>query len=500
MNSLNKITSVVFIFIKVIVVIAPFYLLYLALIKDIVPSGEITYSLDVEKQSSVITPLFPANRLDFASKYQSSGWQKIIKEPVYFEVRLPRKFDTAEVEVEYSNPGKTFIQTGLRTKGDLEWNYDFLPLDNPALNNLSWSYLENDKISLWQKNKKYQNIDQLYSVLPTINNLGVYAYNLERKYLIPGYKPTNKKQTIVRSLRGNHSFYTYIKDEPLDFIFRYNDINRMDGADPWKIVVFDDNGKEIYKMLVADDGKVGRFDGASKILSANLFLNNLPEGVYRVELQAEDEIFFRSIETMQQYVTFINRLYLVDSKEYLDGLTDLKIEPTSVYTTMGRLGFYTAHAAGLQRIGVGTSQSVNVNKTHTDFYITPKQLPVIVFVPQNDVKIFGRGLMALSKETYFNPEVYNLRDFAETPDIDFLLSSYKLPKEENGWLKNKTTFTLNNAEIVNRKLRFVISVPEFNEIERPVFIKKINVTLKGESMSVSKFLSDALKYVKHKSN
>ena len=79
-----------------------------------------------------------------------------MKEPIYFEARLPRKFDKAELEVEYSNPGKTFIQTGMRTQGESEWNYEFLPLDNPALNDLTWSYLSNDDVSLWQKNKNYQ--------------------------------------------------------------------------------------------------------------------------------------------------------------------------------------------------------------------------------------------------------------------------------------------------------------------------------------------------------
>lgn len=501
MKIIRRTIQISFSLIRALIIICPFVIVAWAFWRDLVPSGQITYDYQVGQQSAVITPLFPANRLDPADAVGTKKtWQQMIQEPIYFETRIPRKFDKAEVKVKFSNPDKTFMQVGLRTHGELEWNYDFLPLDNPALNSLSWPYLANDEISIWQKNKNYQTIEQFYSSLSSVNNLAVYAYNLNRRYLMSQYKPSTNRKTIVRAIRGNHSFYTYIKNETLDFIFKYNDINRMDGEDPWRIVVYDDKNNEVNKILIADDGKTGRFDGASKILTANLFIKNLPEGVYRIELQAEDDIIFRSIDTAQKYITFINRLYLVDSKEYTDGLVDLKLEPTSVYSTLGRVGFYTAHPAGLQRVGVGDQQIVDLNKTHTDFYITPKKLPTIIYVPVNDIKIFGRGLMALSEDTYFNPEIYNLRDFAETPDIDYLLSSYKPPVQIGPWLENKVVFDLANANTVNRKLRFVISVPELIDDQKRIYIESISVTFKSQEVSFKELMKNGLNYLKNKIN
>jgi hypothetical protein len=498
MKTLNNSIKIFFICLRICIIVSPVVILFIAGWRDLVPSGQTTYRYDIGKSSAIISPLFPANRLQPELLHTNSGWQKVVKEPVYFEARLQRKFDQAEVTVEFANPSNTFVQVGLRTIGELDWNYDYLPLDNPVLNNLNWPKLSNGSLSLWQRQKDFQTIEQFTSVLPTVNNLAIYAYNLQRKFLLPDYQPLAKRQTIVRSLRGQHVFYTYIKNELLDFIFKYNDINRADGFDPWKIVVFDSENKEIYKMLVADDGRGGRFDGASKLLTAKLYLPNLNEGVYRIELQAEDEIIFRSFDTAQRYLTFANRLYLVDSEEYSNGLTDLKIEPTFVYSTISRLGFYTAHSTSLQKISIGARQTINLDKTHTDYYLTAKEVPTIIYSPKNDIKIFGRGLLALSKDTYFNPEIYNLRDFAATPDIKYLLTSYQVPQQTGEWRQNRVVFSLANANPANRKLRFSISAPELQPEKDNIYIKSISLTLKGEKLSLSDFFKGLLKYIKNK--
>jgi len=233
-------------------------------------------------------------------------------------------------------------------------------------------------------------------------------------------------------------------------------------------------------------------------LDIAVYLEGLTEGVYKVILDCEDEIFFRQIKTKQRYLTFIDRLYLVDSPEYSDGLVGLNYKPTVVYSAMPRLGFFTAHPEGLQHVGIN-KEVIEVKETHQNYYLTPQKVPSIIYVEKNDLKIFGRGLLALSEDTYFNPEIYNLRDLTELNSINYLITDYHTPQSiEDGWKRNTVKFNLSNAKIINRKLKFVISATELNSLHDKIPIKEIKVSFSKQPLSWQEFYHKAASYVKKK--
>ena len=155
----------------------------------------------------------------------------------------------------------------------------------------------------------------------------------------------------------------------------------------------------------------------------------------------------------------------------------------------------SAHPKGLQTVGLGSNQSIRLSEEHKNYFVTPQNLPTYIYSTRNDLKIFGRGLMAFSKKMYFNPEIYNLRDFSITPDIDYLVSEYKSPKEANSWKINTVKFNLENAEIQNRKLRFAISIPELNSSNENLDLKQIKVTLDKKPLTYRQLLNKVIKYV-----
>ncbi len=482
---------------RIIIIILPFIILGFLIKKDLVLSGHLEFVYDFSEDSPVITNLFPANRMSetYQIKNTENFWQQIQQEPVYFETRLPQKFDTAEVEIIYKNNSQPLVQVGLRTLGSNDWSYDFKPLENQLLDDLDWFKIEDSRGSIWQKQKKYLSWDQFFDQIKSINNLASYNYDLDRKFLIPGYKATDSISQINRTIRGAHSFYTYIKNEALDFTFTIQDINRKDGPDPLTINVYNDQGNKIFAKEISDDGLISKFDVASEKRDVSLKILGLSEGVYRIELDCEDEIFFRQIKTKQQYITFINKLYLADSTEYADGFVDLNYSPITIYSTVPRLGLASAHPKGLQTVGLGSNQSIRLSEEHKNYFVTPQNLPTYIYSTRNDLKIFGRGLMAFSKKMYFNPEIYNLRDFSITPDIDYLVSEYKSPKEANSWKINTVKFNLENAEIQNRKLRFAISIPELNSSNENLDLKQIKVTLDKKPLTYRQLLNKVIKYV-----
>lgn len=486
---------------KFLIIAAPIVILFFLIKKDLVLSGDVEFVYDFSRPTPAITELFPANRASEVYKFKdyNTYFQSLLSEPVYFEARLPQTFDRAEVEIVYQNPSKSLIQLGLRTLGEGDWSYAFKPLDQPLLNNLDWSLIQEEIGTLWQRNKRYLNLSSFLNEIDLVSGLAGLNYPLSRQFKIDDYRPDNKLRVYNAAIRGQHSFYTYVKNEDLNFSFIIQDINRSEGPDPLIIALFNNDNEQIDFLKAADDGVVDNKSGASVKKEIIFKKSGLPEGVYRIELKADDDIFFRNIATTQRYLTFINRLYLVDNPEYSDGFLDLLYQPSIVYSTIPRLGFETSHPQGLQTIGLGENQSLSLADTHKNYFITPTALPTYIIVPKNDVKIFGRGLMALSQESYFNPEIYELSDAALTPDINYLISDYQIPQAQGVWQKNTVKFDLKNAATVNRKLRFMVSAPELKDEGNFVAISKISVRLiKDKPLTSREIFQKIIKYIKNK--
>ncbi|MCX6785512.1 MAG: hypothetical protein NTZ18_01505 [Candidatus Komeilibacteria bacterium] len=164
---------------RIIIILAPFVILGWLIKQDLALTGRLEFTYDFSHDSPVITDLFPAGRCSqiFQVKDKQEFFQQIFNEPVYFEVRMPQKFDTATVEITYQNIKQPLIQLGLATLGSQDWSYDFKPLENQSLDSLNWFKIADSQGTIWQRQKKYLNREQFNSEADNFENKIVYNFN-----------------------------------------------------------------------------------------------------------------------------------------------------------------------------------------------------------------------------------------------------------------------------------------------------------------------------------
>jgi len=484
---------------KAVIIIVPFFLLFWLINKDLVKNGQLEYVYNFDQTKPYITNLYPEDRLTARAQIGSGqGYeQSLVKEPVYFDVRLPQSFKTATVQVTYQNSSLPLVSLGLMTYGAVDWSYVFKPLENQLIDRLPWVKIENQQGTLWEKQKNYLSINQFFDEKTSQTKYAAYDYPLTKKFILTDYQIAKQKTELDFTLRGAHSFYTYIKNEPLDFSFTIQDLNLSEGADNFTVKVYNSSDQQIYEKTLEDNNTLSRFSQLGALNVVNIRLPLLSEGVYKVVLDCGDDIIIRKISTWQKYLAFIDHLYLADNPEYLPKVKDLKTKPAVVYSTLPRIGLETFDQAGLQEVSLD-SAAVNLSEVGKIYYQTPDKLPSLILVSKSGLEISGQGLLSLTKETYFNPEIYRLRDLTDLSNIDYLISQYQTPKEVSGWKVGQVQFDLSQARIINGKIRFAFSVPELNDGQGTITINQIKVNLYREPQTWKDLAFKAIKYLINK--
>ncbi|MDD3284516.1 MAG: hypothetical protein PHZ07_02880 [Patescibacteria group bacterium] len=443
--------------------------------KDLILDGKLIINSDLTKTTPMISIIYPEHRVEKGNEYYN-----IIEEPVYFNLRSPIKFDEANIEIEFQNEGANIIQLSVADNGE-GWSYIDHTLYNKTLDDITWPQISDNINTLWQKETKFDSINGFINEIHSLDGVGAYDFNLGENFTISNYEAKKNELIINNCIRGEHKLYTYIKNEALNFTFTIQDINRTDGSDPISIEIFNINNKKIYSKIISDDGMISSKDPASDPRYISLYIPNLEEGVYRIEFLTNDDVLIRQIKTNQQKISFIDRLYLCDNPEYSDGLVDLKYLPTTIYTNARTISFYTAHDKGLQTVTID-DKTININKKHE--WIKTESGPKLskIYIPKNDLKISGRGVFALNKEQYFNPEIVNSKDYSDSENMNYIIAQYQKPEiiennENETWFKGIVHFSLNDAKIEDGNLKFMVSSPNLNLEKNKIKIRSIKVEL-----------------------
>jgi len=241
---------------KTIIVIRVFLWLVLAVILSwfayfkIVPSGKISYVYNFSKLSFFIGKLSPAERV-----IANQGSAEVRGDPVYFSLRPPRRFEQASVTIKFKNTTDfPVVELGL-LNDKIAWGYDLKPLENKIIDQLSlvWPAVNSQNgIRLIEREKKYDTVEEFLSNLPASNEIALYDYSLKNNFLLDKYQPAKEKQLVNYSFRGAYQFYTYIKNEELDYVFEFTDLNANRDNDPVDIKVYSADGL-IRTEHIADD-------------------------------------------------------------------------------------------------------------------------------------------------------------------------------------------------------------------------------------------------------
>lgn len=488
MNSIIKIRILFWTILAVIVLV----LFYLA----VVPFGKITYSTDFCNSSEFIGEITPEERLgDF-----DGCSQKIIGDPVYFSLRTPRTFDKAKLTIKYKTsedyPG--IIEIG-NLVDKIVWRYDLKPIENEMINKLSlvWNKTQADGVVLLQKEKKYETIENFLNEFKKddseINNSEVllYNYDLKPNFILGDYAPKEEFNYIKAPLRGSYQFYTYIKEEDLNFNFSFIDLNKNKDGDVVEIIIYYQD--QILETKYLEDDGISEDNGReSNEREVDLNLANMPEGAYKVEVKANDDIITKNIKTKQAKISFINKIWLFDQAS----------ENINIYTDSNYLQFNAVSPQGTQTIMVD-GKDLNIEETYNQYAVdvwraSSTDLSEII-LEKDGIIISGNGLFSFNRDSFFDPVLKRLDQKTDMTEgnIKYILANYKIPQKDGEWKIASQEFDLKKAYREFYKYGFIISVPELDSedgIDDWIEVGEIEIELVGRSLwdKLKEFLGDKL--------
>ncbi|PIT94014.1 hypothetical protein COU00_01240 [Candidatus Falkowbacteria bacterium CG10_big_fil_rev_8_21_14_0_10_43_11] len=452
-----------------ILILILLFLIYQA----IVPFGKIIYNVSFCDNSFFISKLKPKERVGEINKLGCT--QKIIGEPVYFNLNTQRTFNEAKLTLTYRDDGgNNIIELGLQA--DKQKNYFLKPLENKIVDSLSWNKIEQDGVVLLQREQKFKSIDEFLINIPPREEILTYQYNLTPRQKIASYSPSTQLTTINQPLRGAYQFYTYVKNEPLDFNLTFSDLNINQGADDVKIVVYYQNKPITEKTL--PDARGGE-EGRQKTSAGdfNLNLSDLQEGFYKIAVNANDDVITEKISTAQKIASFINRIWLANNNN--EGAATLFSDAPEVTIS-------TLNAASLQTVLVN-KQELIIPETYRQFSLPTRQNKSEIKIAKSDVIISGAGVFSFADNSLYNPDYKKMTKASDVDaeKVNYIITTYSPAQTTGEWKTKTVSFDLTNAFRYENNYNFMISAPGLiadDGAEDYVEIKNIKIELKGKTL------------------
>lgn len=434
----------------------------------IAPSGRISYIYNFKKPSYFIGKLTPAERVALDTVRD----QAYIKGgPVYFFLRTPRRFERAKVSVKFKNTTDFPVMEIGPLNNKSTWSYDLKPLQNKVIDQLSlaWPvvYGENG-VRLIEREKKYDAVEQFLANLPARDEIALYNYSLKNNFLLADYEPSRQDNLIDYKFRGAYQFYTYIKQEQLDYAFNFIDLPP------------DSDNSRIAIKVYSSEGLIYSADVAAKKAGGNerqavIKIDGLPEAVYRLSVIAHDEVITESITSRQDRFVLINKVWLAKGNK----------ENLALFTNSRLVNAQTVNPASLGKIKIGDA-FLDVKETYKQFSAEILGGTAKIELPKDDIIISGNGLFGLTENSLFDPRFKKADGQLDVngEKINYVLANYQTPVSSDGWLAAVAEFDLAKAYQENGKYQFLISLPFFKAeepIRGEIIIKEIKIDLSGRS-------------------
>lgn len=476
--------KIIFVGIIFLAIVVPLVLLYreLALF-----GSQAIYRYEVGENPPFIRTFYPRNPVSLV--WEKGDYYGILKQSdvVYFDFRLPktlRKFKEITVKVKFKNyiKGQDLL-VGL--KDHTKWPNLKKPIDSPTLNQLNWPPIREKNIVLFQKKKIFDSMGHFLRNPPRGAVVATYFFDnsliRQEPVIIRNYKKSEDYLVIDHSLRGSHTLYTYVKDEPIDFIIEKQDLNRRKGQDVLTVNISRDN-ERIYTRTIPDDGIT---DNSRKVSSPQVIsfqVANLKEGIYKIQLNSSKDILVRKISTKQHLLVFEKKLFLADNSE-IYGVPATK--PITIFIDAKGVNIKTSHEAGFQSILVNDIPTLRVAQTHISYHVNLVSGLNKITMQKGDLVLTSPYFYSFYKESFFKPRVVQIIEFDEDlslDDIDFIVADYFPPRGEGVWRIGQQTFDLSNIEIMGDSLTFLIQAPGLKKKAGEIFIDSIEIILKKPSL------------------
>ncbi len=430
----------------------------------VVPSGRIVYDYKAGGASYFLGRLTPTERME-----REGGEETIIGDPTYLSLRTPRPFSKATITFKYQDGNNPLIEMGMLTDKKA-WRYQLVPIENAWIEKLSrqWDAIREGDLLLLQRKRRFDSIGAFLASLPPPEKIATYNYVLREKFTLPGYRPGSGIE-IRQPIRGAYQMLTYVKDEPLSFHFELADLNKNLDKDPVEVDLLQD-GRSIKSW--SQDAGIPRDDGRAEDRPAlDLYLSGLPEGVYKLEFKADDDIVTKNITTRQDKLSFLDRIWLADG-----GNRDIRL-----FSDAKTITAQTANPGRLQSISVG-SEKLDLKETYKQFSLKVSR-PAPLVLEKDDVILSGNGAFSFDKDELLDPSLKKVDGDFDPEGVDYIIADYRPVEEGGGWKVATAEFNLKDAYREKGRYNFLFSVPGLNSSGGPgVRLGEIKVELQGKTL------------------
>lgn len=472
-------------------------------------SGKLSFTYDFGKTPTFASPFYPADRAPEPRLQLQTGtrFQDIIGDPVYMDVNLPRSFDTIDVSIDYINSGQPFLEFGLLTYVE-PFGITLLPFESSVLEQATESFSTlagkdpktGAPIRLYQREPFVSSVDDFFRAPPLDKRIVMYGVDLPVTYRDADYHAQSDLWTFPFMVRGTHEFLTYVKDEQLSFHAEFVDLNREKGQDVITARVVNEDGEEVYRAVMPDDGNSGTDRTTSAFPKQDIAIDNLPEGVYTVSFFMSHDVVLQSLKTAQRYVVVKNTMQTISTHER-DDVAQAEFDDLSATMVTNTPFFRLTSTVATNNASVavdGNPLSLpDVNQPIS--WRAPDQTPKThSILPENDgfhvltmrdqdVKLETQGFFATSPEHFFDPRrgLRALSDQTTLADADIILAEdFTMPqKRANRTLRTQTVhIDLRQTAIDRKHITFVLSAPGISARNKRMEIRSVHFALRRDPL------------------
>ncbi len=167
------------IYVTILVLASLSYFVFLGY-QNLVMSGRYYLVKDFCSSDNFISDFYPVSRAG-GTEIDDRGrcFNRLLSEPAYFKVGIPRTFKSGEINVYYKNQGQNLLQLGVMMNKTIstDWNFALYPIENKIFDYLNWTRISEGDTSLWQKQPFYHSIKEFLANPPVNKKNATYYYD-----------------------------------------------------------------------------------------------------------------------------------------------------------------------------------------------------------------------------------------------------------------------------------------------------------------------------------
>lgn len=288
---------------------------------------------------------------------------------------------------------------------------------------------------------------------------------------------------VLRPLRGNHAFWTYVDDGHLNVSLTKQDLNFYADDDVLTVRVTTLNGTLLSSATMPDLTPGYENQTLGRLQFLNLTLGNLSAGSYRIALEGSGDYLLRRVQVSEPWLV-AESVVLFDFDACCSKNPAPRQSASIFYDGMipGNLTAVTFHNFGRQTIPfheVATDRAEgNLNLTQPGNRTgawRPANSPVRLALNRLDASFTGPGYFSFTQEAFFFPLRNVVVKFS--PDLDYLKANVDFvhvktagfeplaPADENGFYTWSHRWTTSEIGTDGAGLRLFIQVTYFGRTD-----------------------------------